>query len=327
MARINWEQVRRAAEAVAALPDGIKPLNFYSFFTPDGGEIVASDMYPPLDHPAALDFFAFVMLHNYGFWHGDMKGYAGPLVGNLGGKPRKGSDLLWRIGMRKFAEDPDWFLPVRLANISRSTIIDELFRDDDGPIAFRDLPARATATHLFSRWLVERKMTMRKIVRTANAHTRSLDAFLRLMRVIPGFDRDRLEKRQFLLAMALHNRPERFLEVNDPEHWMPVVDYHLMRVCLRTGMVELEGDEPETNRRRAWVEVGTGNAIRGECFAALKKCQDDSGRSHALNDFAFWKARRSCPEMSEPDCSKCHFNGFCARRTDLFQPVYETTDY
>lgn len=326
MARVNWEQVAAAAKAVAGLPDDVKPLNFYSYFTPDG-EVVAADMYPPLHHPMAVDDFFFVCLHNYGFWHGDERGYAGPLFGTLGGKKRKGSDLLWRVCMRQFDGDSAWFRPERLAAASDDELIEKLFVDDNGVIAFPDLPYRLAITREYGRWFADRCLTPGDLVRVANKLDKSLTTFLRFMRHVRGYDTDPLEKRQLLLAMALHNRPERFLEVGDLERWRPIVDYHLQRVCLRSGMVELGDDQLEANRSRAWVSDETEADIRQQCFEALKQVQDDCGRGHAVTDLAFWKARRSCPEMEEPDCGKCHFSGFCAKRTDLFQPVFRTTDY
>lgn len=317
------EQVRRAALAVAALPDDARPLNFYSFPTPKG-EIVASDMYPPLDHPRAADFFFFVMLHNYGFWHGDGRGYVRPLVGRLGGKERKGSDMLWRVCMRQFDGDPDWFLPDRLAAMPESELGDRVFVDDEGPIAFPDMERRALVTRQYG-WALSRWMEPCDILMVSNDDERSLSAFLTIMGVIPGYNEDPLEKRQLLLAMALHNRPERLLKVNDPERWFPVMDYHLERLCLRTGMVELEDHELERNRQRAWVDQDTWYGIRQPCYDALTAVIDLSGRGHALTDLACWKARKYCPEMSEPDCGECHFSGFCARRTDLFQSVIRTT--
>ncbi|MEA3249390.1 MAG: queuosine salvage family protein [Patescibacteria group bacterium] len=325
---MNRGQVERAAEVVATLPDSIKPLNFYSFDTP-GGEIVAEDMYPPLDHQRAIDFFFFVMLHNYGFWHGDEKGYASPLYGTLGGKRRKGSDMLWRIVMRQLDEDPDRLRPKWLASesVSDDELTERFFSDDDGVIAFPDLDDRIRRTRAYGHWFTSGRMTTQKLVEVANAHNRTLTAFHQLMSVVAGYTADPLEKRQTLLAMALHNRPEQFLKVTDPERWYPIVDYHLMRVCLRSGMVELEPHELEANTARAWVSAETEAEIRQECDLALTGVLQKSGRSHALNDFAFWKARRSCPEMEEPNCDKCHFNGFCAKRSDLFQPVFRTTHY
>ncbi len=326
MARINWEQVKKAAQSVATLPGNIKPLNFYSFFTPQG-EIVAADMYPPLHHPRAVDFFFFICLHNYGFWHGDHQGYVGPLVGTLDGKERKGSDLLWRIAMRQFNRDPDWFLVERLADVGADQMKNELFVDDNGIIPFPDLQDRIKITREYGYSLALRGMTPTLIIKNANDEKNTLATFLLLMRSVSGYDRDLFEKRQLLLAMVLHNRPEGFLRVTDPDRWRPIVDYHLMRVCLRSGVVMLDDQELGTNVDRAWVDEEAEAEIRRQCYSALSRIQSESGRSHALNDFAFWKARKSCPEMKNPDCGKCHFHGFCAKRTEFFQPVLRTTHY
>ena len=326
MARVNWEQVIKAAEVVAALPEDVEPLNFYSYTTP-GGVIVAADMYPSLDHPRAVDYFFFESLHNYGFWFGDERGYVKPLVGTLDGKQRKGSDMLSRVIMRRLIEDPDWFRPEQLAAASDEDLRGRLFADDNGTIPFPDLDDRIRRTRAYGEWFAKFALTPRDLVDAANMNKASLNKLLEIMGKVRGFDADPLEKRQLLLAMALSNRPEGFLTVNDPERWRPVLDYHLMRTALRTGIIELDDLEREDNRARRWITAETEWDIRKACYDALFEVQVKSGRSHALNDFAFWKARGYCPEMEQPQCDRCRFNGFCAKRMDLFQPVYRTTSY
>jgi hypothetical protein len=326
LARVNWDQVNEAAKVVAGLPTDIKPLNFYSYPT-EIGEVIASDMYPPRNGPHAIDAFFFEALHEHGFWFENMRGYVGPLYGTLKGKPYKGSDLLWRVVMRKYKKDPEWFTPKKLFLETEESLRESFFVDDNGTIPFPDLDDRIRRTNEYARWFLSRKMTPSEIVTTANSHSKSLMTFLHLMKRVHGYHEDRFEKRQLLLAMALHNRPEQFLEVNDPERWWPIVDYHAMRVCLRSGMVELFPDEVEANQNRAWVTEETERKIRAHCSGALRILQEQSGRTHAVNDHAIWQARSFCPEMSEPKCDMCHFKWFCARRTELFQPIFRTTAY
>lgn len=326
MTHINWNQVRKVAETIASLPDDFKPLNFYSFSTPDG-EVVAKELYPTLNHPAAIDFFFFTSLHNYGFWHGDGSGYTEPLFGKLGGKERKGSDMLWRISMRQLDRDPGWFHPSNLAQISENEMLHSFFVDDSGTIPFADLKERAAVTREYGQWFVERSMTPSGLVDLANEHDTTLASFLVRIGEVRGFDADPLEKRQMLLAMELHNRPEVFLRVTDPENWRPIVDYHVMRVCLRSGMVELDKQEAEVNRGRTWIDAETEDRIRKFCYDVMQSVEDRSSRSHAVIDYAFWSARRFCPEMTDPKCDKCTFSIFCAKRTELFQPILRTTAY
>ena len=38
-------------------------------------------------------------------------------------------------------------------------------------------------------------------------------------------------------------------------------------------------------------------------------------------------ARKRCPEMTIPKCEKCSVEIVCAKKKELFQPVYRTTFY
>ncbi|SVE12246.1 uncharacterized protein METZ01_LOCUS465100 [marine metagenome] len=38
-------------------------------------------------------------------------------------------------------------------------------------------------------------------------------------------------------------------------------------------------------------------------------------------------SRKSCSEMSEPDCSSCSANPVCAHPKELFQPIFWTDYY
>ena len=50
---------------------------------------------------------------------------------------------------------------------------------------------------------------------------------------------DPLRKKSTLLAIILQQRPERFLRVEPSERVPPIIDYHLQRSCLRTGLVRV----------------------------------------------------------------------------------------
>lgn len=326
MALVNQEQVKRFAEAVADLPDTIRPLNFYSFFTADG-EVVADNMYPPLDHPAVYDFFMFVCLHQYGFWLSDDHGYLEPLYGTLDGKSCKGSDLLWKAVRRYISNDPQALQPERLMKISDQELWQELFCDDNGPIQFAVSKLRTLLTREYGRYLHVRGLTPRDIVEQANLSKHPLKTFMQLMQGVDGYQGDPFGKKAHLLAMALHNRPENLLQVTDHANWHPIVDYHLMRLALRTGMVEIPEEDRYLITRRAFVRPAVEYQIRKATYDAFMRIIELSGRSMFIVDYAAWKARRYCPEMTEPDCGNCSYSPFCAKRTELFQPVYRTTNY
>ncbi|MFC1678122.1 hypothetical protein ACFLZ9_00115, partial [Patescibacteria group bacterium] len=89
MVKVNEVQVKKVAEVLKSLTKREVGLNFYGFQKGDK-EIIANDMYPPLNHPQAINFFFFCCLHQHGFWYGDEKGYVGKFYGIINDKKTGG---------------------------------------------------------------------------------------------------------------------------------------------------------------------------------------------------------------------------------------------
>jgi len=326
MVKINKLRIKQIAEVVKRLPKTEKGLNFYSFYI-NGKEIVAEDMYPRLHHPGTIDFFFFVSLHQYGFWHGDKNGYVKPMIGIFRGKQEKGSDLVYKSAKKALDKNLYIFSPSSLIEINSVDKLAKIFHDDNGFINFPDPHTRVTLTQEYAKWFFKKQVTPRNIVQEANAQNKPLKAFRKILREIPGYNKDPLEKKNLLLAMSLANRPEEFLEVKDPQNWAPIIDYHLMRVSLRLGLVELSPDQIKTNQNRLWVDAKTEFEIRKAVYDAISLLIKISNRPMPFIDEKLWMARKYCPETWAPDCKKCLFVKVCARKINLFQPVFRTTNY
>jgi len=116
--------------------------------------------------------------------------------------------------------------------------------------------------------------------------------------------------------------------VNDPLNWYPIVDYHLMRLALRLGLVDLNDEEIEKeNKRRLSVDWKIEFEIRAATWIAISVLISKSNRTMFFVDQVMWNARKYCPEMEAPNCDKCIFTEVCAKRAELFQPVFRTTNY
>jgi len=322
---IDKRQIRLVAELLKELPEE-EGLNFYSF-KKGNEEIIASDMYPELNHPQAINFFFFVVMHDYGFWYGDEKGYHEPLYGIINGKREKGSDLLWKMAVMTLKKNETKFEPINLAEIKPRELA-QIFSDDNGPIVWPDFEKRFQITRAFGKWFIKEKKTPSWIVNEANNATKPLQYFLAWLRKIPGYNRDLAEKKNLLLAMVLANRPEKFLNVKDPENWKPIIDYHLMRVSLRMGLVEfLNKEEKKENKERRWTNYFTEREIRWAVYNAVLELIQKSGRPMSFIDKIMWMGRCYCPEMTAPECAECLFNSVCKKNIEFFQPVFRTTAY
>src|SRR3989338_8478304 len=287
---IDQQRIDQFSELVKTLPIA-QPLNFYSFPGKGGVEIIAKDDYPPLRAPWTVDFFFLAGIHNYGYWYGEEK-YEGPLFGTINGKKVKGSDLLYKLFLRAFQSDPAGMRIDQLATINCEHW-ESIMKDDNGIVP---LPAKILLNMLTDRaWGV------------------------------PGYCEDPLQKKALLLMMSLANRPEQFLVPEATFVWDPIVDYHLMRLALRLGLVTLPAEWINENTERKFTSPERERAVRKAVFRVVRSVIKKSGRSMAEIDNLMWSARRFCPEVEKPNCTACMLQSVCAQKTDLFQPVIRTT--
>lgn len=329
--RINHGRIKRFA-AFAKRASIATPLNFYSVKLSDETELVLKDMYPPLGVPWVIDFFFLAIAHQYGFWHGTTH-YEGPLYGTLGGMKLKGSDLLWKLFLRGFTQDAAALTGGALARITRERW-EELMSDDDGPIPLLVTEERLALTQGLGTSLLRHGSPLN----TARGWVRHHLALRAPAKYILenlshpkfgtiGYREDPLQKKALLFMMALANRPEQFLVPEREFTWNPIVDYHVMRLLLRTGLVTLPASWRQANRTRQFVSDERASIIRDACFGANKEIVTVSERTMAEIDVLLWEARRFCPETEEPNCAACKLNSVCEQRTDLFQPIERTTNY
>lgn len=291
-------------------------LDFTGFPLPDRGV------------PWALDCLAVATLHQYGFWTSDGDGWVAPMYAFANGERFKGSDFIWQAFTRAAATDPSVLDPARLA--AEGDLFDRICTDDGGSCPVPHLESHRQLQQAYGMTLVEQghRGFGDLLATVADSVTPGRDLLERLAR-LPGYAEDPLAKKANLLVVILANRPERFLDLKDPRSVTPIVDYHLMRSCLRTGCVVIA--DPELRRRvekRRWVDEWEEEQIRSAAFDAINGLVSVSGLDQASVDgFFFTNARRVCVETAEPDCPSCPLEPECAAERDLFQPVFRTTAY
>lgn len=282
---------------------------------------------PPRNAPGVLDLFFFVTAHQFGFWYEADGRYLKPMVAPLEGVDLKGSDYLFRCVTRTWEKRPDFFAPAHLAKLDEQAL-NAVFQDDHGR---NPLPLWAENVNIikgYAQWFLNEATTPGALVDQANQAARPLEAFLARAGVIPGYAEDPLRKKLQLLAVILENRPEHFLRVTDPDSYEPIIDYHLQRSALRTGLVVVNDAALRARlAARELVSEEDENEVRATTFEAIRQLCQRSGKSVAAVDWFFFTNRRRCPEMSVPDCAACPVQAICAQQVDLFQPVFRTTAY
>ncbi|MEK8023022.1 MAG: carbohydrate kinase family protein, partial [Candidatus Hydrogenedentota bacterium] len=179
--------------------------------------------YPPVDHPRALEYFFAVVMHQYGFWNLDDGAWAGSMFGVVDGIRLKGSDFVWRSATKALLEERDDLTE---------------FLDDDGRCPLPMLDTHREFSRRFREYSA--RTGPRALLDEALACDRPLEKLLDILDDVPGYSGDKFRKKSMLLAMTLVNRPEKFLRARGEAElsgWAPVVDYHIQRTSLRTGIV------------------------------------------------------------------------------------------
>jgi hypothetical protein len=103
--------------------------------------------------------------------------------------------------------------------------------------------------------------------------------------------------------------------VHDPENYIPIMDYHMQRVLLRTGCVEVADGRLRQQLLTRDV-LPTDEPVRSACIDALRKIAAWSGHPITkMNDF-FWTIGRSCCN----ETTLCH-DGNCAKAPCSFEQI------
>jgi hypothetical protein len=253
--------------------------------------------------------------------------YEKPLIARIGGVELKGSDYMFEAYRRQLEKDADFCSPERQASICREDLL-EVFRADNGDDPMPDLDLYLEMMHKYGRDMLALQLTPQDVVDKALASPEPLQTFLGLLDHIGGYKEDPLRKKSNLLAMILNQRPENFLPLRDDEQVEPVIDYHLQRVVLRLGLIDVVNEELKNKLiNRQVLSPAEEWAVRYSAYRVDEQLAALSGKSTSDLDWLFFTARKFCPEMSEPDCQSCQMDPVCAHRKELFQPVIRTSFY
>lgn len=313
--QIDENQVLRIAQVMKTIPEA-EPVKFIS------------DYYPPVGHPKTLDYFFVQTLQQFSFWEETGGRYSHPLLATIDGRLSKGSTYLSYAYLRPLDRDPEFFSPGRQARSSLEETL-ALFRADDGSDPMPAVDLHLHMAQSYGNDMCSLNLTPINILERAHQSDEPLKVFLSILDHVGGYKEDPFRKKSNLLAMILKERPEQFLQIAKSEAIQPVIDYHVMRFCLRTGLVEIIDDELLNKiANRMLVSEAEEWAVRFACYKTIQKLVDVSGLSTgAVDHIAFNYNRQHCPEMTEPICENCALNPACAHRKHLFQPVIRTTFY
>jgi len=315
---IDTHLVERVAELMKEITD-VRPYGFCD-------ESFGVGLFPPEGAGIAVDYFFASTLHQYGFWTDDARGYVEPYYGTVDGRSRKGAEFMFRAFMRKAEEDPAFLSPARQAGIAEEELLDA-FRTDDGPCRLPMFDTHLELARAYGRDMLELGLSPLDLVNAANESDNPFETFVEFCDRLGGYKEDPLRKKTSLLLVILKNRPERFLRVADQE-LIPIVDYHIQRSFLRTGMVKIcDAALGRKLEQRRFVLQDEEEELRRTVYGAVELLSSLSGKDIAAIDWFFFSFRKLCHEMKEPECSICQVRQVCRKHRTLFQPVFRTTCY
>jgi hypothetical protein len=310
---VDNDQIQRVAELIKTLTD-VAP---FPFTGPD---------LPAENHPAALDYFFASTLQQFGFWtHADGR-YERPLVAHIDGEERKGAFYFFRAYCRWLNDDPERLTPAAQAKLSKADLI-AVLRDDDGNDPMPSIDLHLSLAHAYGRDMQALGQTPATLMQKVNSSADPMSALLAQLDHVGGYKEDPLRKKAALLAIILQQRPEAFLSDSGGDA-PPIIDYHVMRSCLRIGLIDVvDADLAARLERRELLSEAEEWAVRSAAFSAIELLVAKSGKTMGAVDWFLFQARQRCPEMSDPLCGSCPVDPVCAHRKALFQPVRRTSFY
>ena len=133
-----------------------------------------------------------------------------------------------------------------------------------------------------------------------------------------AFSDPQKKKITFFLKLAADAQ---VFEIQDKQHIIPIMDYHMQRVLLRMGCVTIT-DQNLYDKLIHKIPLNSDEPIRGHCIEALKIITEYSGCDILkMNDF-FWPLGRSCCN----ETTLCH-DHVCLKSPCTFFKMVELPDH
>jgi hypothetical protein len=273
------------------------------------------------------------------------------LQGTIDGRWVRGWDYLVRSARRTMRADAGWFMAERLVGVTGERL--QSVFSDDGVAEHTTLDRIDERVALWqdaSRLLLRRyDGDVMALYEQAHHRLRGTEGILARLAECQAYS-DPVEKKSFLFIMFASRCGA--WAVEDLENLRVAIDYHIMRVALRSGMVSVEASDLQRRlKARASVSPAEDNSIREAVREACELLVRYSGRSVFDIDNILWSLGRNCcfydyePICGEHRCWRqaqctliravtydcpgvCPFDGACAGSRDpMHRDYWETALY
>jgi hypothetical protein len=300
----------------------------------------------PSSQPAQLaDFFFFNSALLFDFYG---------LETEIDGQYIKGSDLFFAFARRKARDDPGFFTAARLVDLAVAEY-EAVYALDENPAhtLINRAEERVAILQDLARGLLRNYQASTLVLLDQCDHHLHTAGDIGLLDRLPAFVgyNDPHFKKAFVFIKALVGL--NLWDAQDREDLFIPVDYHLIRMALRTGLVRVTDPElADQLHTRTLATPADDWEIREIIKRAYKALEENAGVDVFVLDEIFWTIGRSCCHYARPprctacdftDCSvmksfeyrcpgRCPLSGACLGSSDefhrtFFEPRLVTTYY
>lgn len=232
----------------------------------------------------------------------------------------KGADLLYRLGVKKFNENLNFFLPENLSKVTVDEVV-RTFTINNATIPDPEIRT-ALLRDLGLKLVKLYNSSVTKLIEHSGGRLRGSPekpGLVDNLRVFRAYE-DPVEKKsmlfvKFLIARGLYN-PVDQLDV--------AVDNHLSRIAYRLGLVMVSGPIWDKIKNNIDVTLEEDILLRLSIRRAYRQMAEKADLSPAIIDDYFWTMGRTiCLRDDLPHCEKCLFKSFCRARINTAFMVKE----
>ena len=247
----------------------------------------------------------------------------GPFEGYIDGEFFHGADALYRLGMKKFNEDPNFFSPEHMSRISTEEVKEWLLlKGRDGRvISIWDPEVRAELLRDLGCKLIKYfKGSVLNLIRSSNYLIRSSYSLgiIDLLKAFKAYS-DPVEKKSYLLIKFLSRRG--LFNYLDPQNSEVPVDNHLTRIALRLGFIDLPSELRNKIIEGKEFTHEEDIELRLSIRSAYKVLAKSVNVDPLILDDLLWLFGRKCCTYSNPVCSSGSGSSKLCRNSCPFQDI------
>jgi len=224
----------------------------------------------------------------------------------VNGKVYHGADLLYRLGITKYKENPEFFSPQNMAKITVENVKAWL---NYGRAKIWDIKVRTMLLKDLGFKLVKlyKGKVLNLLAESKGYLKRRGRGLVNSLQIFKAYE-DPVEKKAYLLVKFLERR--KIIQIRDHEHVEIPVDNHLTRIAFRLGIVNLSRKLMNLIVSKRHLTFEDDVIIRLTVRKAYKFLSMKASISPLYLDDLLWSLGRKCCTKPLPKCDQCKVLGY-----------------